>query len=49
VSRIERNGRRISLRRPKRSAIKEGSAPGKRGNNLLWYTNTFLSTKFYEF
>jgi len=27
-SRIERNGRRRSLRRPKLSAIKESSAPG---------------------
>jgi hypothetical protein len=30
VSRIERNGRRRSLRRPKLSANKESSAPGRR-------------------
>ena len=30
MSRIERNGRRRSLRRPKRSAIKESSASGRR-------------------
>jgi len=30
ASRIERNGRRRSLRRPKLSVIKENSAPGRR-------------------
>ena len=30
ASRIERNGRRRSLRRPKLSVIKESSAPGRR-------------------
>ena len=44
ASRIERNGRRRSLRRPKRSAIKEISAPGRRRSDkeILLYTNLVI-------
>ena len=49
--RIERNGRRRSLRRPKLSAIKESSAPGRRrrifGWMLLgWFICMYLHTFF---
>jgi hypothetical protein len=42
ASRIERNGRRRSLRRSKLSAIKDSSAPGRRRKsdrqtNLIWH------------
>jgi hypothetical protein len=51
VSRIERNGRRRSLRRPKRSEIKESSAPGRR--RRIWLVmpcrlaGAFVSVKFW--
>jgi hypothetical protein len=36
ASRIERNGRRRSLRRPKLSAVKESSAPGRRRRSVSY-------------
>ena len=38
MSRIERNGRRRSLRRSKLSAIKENSAPGRSINLSVFIT-----------
>jgi hypothetical protein len=40
VSRIERNGRRRSLGRPKLSVIKESSAPGRRRRRRRLYPGT---------